>query len=37
MAYHLIKGLIEHLTRKEEYFVIIVGVLAQMCVPRETD
>ncbi|KAF8326568.1 P-loop containing nucleoside triphosphate hydrolase protein [Cantharellus anzutake] len=25
MAYHLIKGFIEHLTRKEEFFVIIVG------------
>jgi len=26
MAYHLIRGLIAHLTRKEEFFVIIVGL-----------
>lgn len=27
MAYHLIRGLIAHLTRKEEFSVIIVGAL----------
>lgn len=27
MAYHLISGLVQYLTRKEEFFVIIVGRL----------
>jgi hypothetical protein len=30
MAYHLTKGLIEYLTRKEEFFVIIVGKMYLM-------
>jgi len=30
MAYHLTKGLVEYLTRKEEFFVIIVGKIYLM-------